>query len=79
MVNRQTLAIQKYRRSLRVLHGKTLFEVAQLLDRSVSYANCIEAGKIRPTSQEALIIARLLDTPAEALFPEMTELQETKA
>jgi len=71
--------LQNFRRSRRALKGKTLFDVSQLLDRSVSYCHCIEAGKIHPTFQEARIIAHLLDTPAEALFPEMTELQETKA
>jgi len=64
---------QNFRKSLRVLKGFTLYDVAQRLNRSTSYIHCIEAGKVRPSPKEARVIARLLDAPKEALFPEISK------
>ena len=71
MVNRQSLEKQKFRKSLRVLHGLTLYDIAQRLNRSTSYAHCVEAGKVRPTRREARKIAQILDTDVSALFPDL--------
>ena len=65
---------QNFRKSLRVLHGLTLYDVARQLNRSISYVHGIEAGKVRPSPKEARKLAKILDTDVTALFPDLERM-----
>ena len=56
--------------ALRQMHGFRQKELARAVNRSQAYVSLIEQGHVRPTSNEAQIIADLLCTDREKLFGE---------
>jgi XRE family transcriptional regulator, regulator of sulfur utilization len=56
--------VKKYRKS----KGLTQEEIADLIDRSVTYVGYIEQGKRLPSVKTADMIARVLDIKLSKLF-----------